>query len=187
LPQALRATLRRAAAAAARTPFRLLNFRRWHPGFETRLVRACAAKLEAPKNSSLLDAVAGWSRTQKSPVVLVLDQFEEFLLYNPDPTETEFVRHLAGIIADPDLNAHILLSLREDSIASLDTLRAVIPAVLSSPVQLRRSIAPLPNRRFADRSKPGARSASATRRRWRSTMHWSAHCSTRCARRADPA
>jgi WD40 repeat protein len=137
LPQALRATLRRAAAAAARTPFRLLNFRRWHPGFETRLVRACAAKLEAPKNTPLLDAVAGWSRTQKSPVVLVLDQFEEFLLYNPDPTETEFVRHLAGIIADPDLNAPILLSLREDSIASLDALRAVIPAVLSSPVQLR--------------------------------------------------
>jgi WD40 repeat protein len=136
-PQALRATLRRAAEAAGRTPFRLLNFWRWHPGFETRLVRAAAAKLASPKDTSLLDAVAGWSGTEKAPVILVLDQFEEFLLYNPDPTATEFVWHLASIIADPDLNAHILLSLREDSIASLDALRAVIPAVLSSPVQLR--------------------------------------------------
>ena len=49
LPQALRATLRRAAETTQRAPFRLLNFRRWHPGFETRLYRAAAAKLEAPR------------------------------------------------------------------------------------------------------------------------------------------
>ena len=137
LPQALRATLRRAAQAASRVPLRLLNFRRWHPGFETRLGRAAAAKLGAPKDSSLFDAVAGWNRAEKAPVILVLDQFEEFLLYNPDPTATEFVSDLAGIIADPELDAHVLLSLREDSIASLDALRAVIPGILSSPVQLR--------------------------------------------------
>jgi WD40 repeat protein len=139
LPQAMQATLRRAAALMHRAPFRLLYFRRWHPGFENRLFSAVAAKLSAPKGAGLASAVAGWDqdREHKAPVILVLDQFEEFLLYHPKPAETSFVRDLASVVADPDNEAHVLLSLREDSLASLDALRAVIPGVLSSPVQLR--------------------------------------------------
>ena len=137
LPQVLRATLHDAEEPASDAPLRLLNFRRWHPGFETRLVRAAAAKLAAPTDSSLASAVAGWGQDRKAPVILVLDQFEEFLLYHPKPAETSFVQDLATIVADPDNEAHVLLSLREDSLASLDALRAVIPGVLSSPVQLR--------------------------------------------------
>jgi hypothetical protein len=41
------------------------------------------------------------------------------------------------VIAGPDIEARVLLSLREDSLASLDALRAAIPGILSSPVQLR--------------------------------------------------
>jgi WD40 repeat protein len=139
LPQALRATLKRAAEATQRAPFRLLNFRRWHPGFETRLYRAAAAKLEARGVSSLDAAVAGWEEGQKhkAPVILVLDQFEEFLLYHAKPSETSFVQDLATVVANLDIEARVLLSLREDSLASLDALRAVIPGILSSPVQLR--------------------------------------------------
>jgi len=70
-------------------------------------------------------------------MILVLDQFEEFLLYHPRPTETDFVQNLATVVADPDIEARVLLSVREDSLASLDALRAVIPGILSSPVQLR--------------------------------------------------
>jgi WD40 repeat protein len=98
---------------------------------------AAAAKLAAPKDSSLASAVAAWGHDRKAPVILVLDQFEEFLLYHPKPTETSFVRDLATVVADPDSETHVLLSLREDSLASLDALRPVIPGVLSSPVQLR--------------------------------------------------
>jgi WD40 repeat protein len=119
------------------SPFRLLNFRRWHPGFESRLYRAAAAKLAAPAESGLAAAVAAWGRRQKAPVILVLDQFEEFLLYHPKPTETTFVQDLGILVADPDIEARVLLSLREDSLASLDALRAVIPGILASPVQLR--------------------------------------------------
>src|SRR6516165_2404527 len=137
LPQAMRATLRRAAETTQRAPFRLLHFRRWHPGFETRLYRAAAAKLAASGDSSLATAVRGWGEEQKAPMILVLDQFEEFLLYHPRPTETDFVQNLATVVADPDIEARVLLSVREDSLASLDALRAVIPGILSSPVQLR--------------------------------------------------
>jgi hypothetical protein len=136
-PQVLRATLHDAEEPASDAPLRLLNFRRWHPGFETRLFYAAAAKLAAPRDSSLASAVAAWGRDRKAPVILVLDQFEEFLLYHPKPTETSFIRDLGTVVADPDNEAHVLLSLREDSLARLDALRAVIPGVLSSPVQLR--------------------------------------------------
>src|SRR5271169_3994526 len=120
-------------------PFRLLNFRRWHPGFETRLFAATAAKLDAPKGAGLAAAIADWKRAerQKPPVILVLDQFEEFLLYHRRPTETKFVQDLARVVGDPDIEARVLVSLREDALASLDALRAVIPGILSSPVQLR--------------------------------------------------
>jgi len=115
LPQAMRATLRRAAETTQRAPFRLLHFRRWHPGFETRLYRAAAAKLAASGDSSLATAVRGWGEEQKAPMILVLDQFEEFLLYHPRPTETDFVQNLATVVADPDIEARVLLSVREDS------------------------------------------------------------------------
>jgi WD40 repeat protein len=145
LPQALRATLKRAAETTQRVPFRLLNFRRWHPGFETRLYRAAAAKLaptaklESLRDSSLVTAIARWERghEHKAPVILVLDQFEEFLLYHAKPSETSFGQDLATVVANLDIEARVLLSLREDSLANLDALRAVIPGILSSPVQLR--------------------------------------------------
>ena len=139
LPQALYATLRRAAAVTQRPPFRLLYYRRWHPGFEKRLFPSAAAKLDAPKGVGLVTAVASWERDQehKPPVVLVLDQFEEFLLYHPKPTETNFIEELATVIGDPEIQARVLISLREDSLAGLDALRAVVPEILSSLVQLR--------------------------------------------------
>ena len=139
LPQAISAILNDGDETESGVPFRLLHFRRWHPGFETRLYRAAAAKLEARGVSSLDTAVARWEEGQgyKAPVILVLDQFEEFLLYHAEPSETRFVQDLATVVADLDIEARVLLSLREDSLASLDALRAVIPGILSSPVQLR--------------------------------------------------
>src|ERR1700746_2815278 len=115
LPRVLSATLHDVEGAAAEAPLRLLNFRRWHPGFETRLFRAAAAKLGAPADSGLAGAVTTWGEQRDAPVVLVLDQFEDFLLSHPKPTETRFVQDLATIVADPANEAHVLLSLREDS------------------------------------------------------------------------
>jgi hypothetical protein len=56
------------------------------------LFHAAAAKLAAPRESTLASAVAARGRDRKTPVILVLDQFEEFLLYHPKPTETRFVQ-----------------------------------------------------------------------------------------------
>jgi hypothetical protein len=144
LPQALDAVLERPEtregfddeAAASGEPFRLLQFRRWHPGFEERLFRAAVAKLGARHGTTLRQAIAEWTDRSHGPVVMVLDQFEEFLLYHPDPIATPFVQELSAVTADERLDAHVLFSLREDSVAPLDALRAVMPGILSSPIQL---------------------------------------------------
>jgi hypothetical protein len=167
-PQAIRAILHDADEAAPGAPFRLLHFRRWHPGFETRLFHAAAAKLGAQKDSSLAAAVASWGRDRdpKAPgalfqlphlraldpgfemrlfaaeaakiedrrdsslaaavpswggdggpqttVILVLDQFEEFLLYHPKPVETRFVQNLATIGEQKKVGpGHVAISMRE--------------------------------------------------------------------------
>lgn len=144
LPQALRATLQRPAsrrdfdpAPATGEPLRILQFRRWYPGFERRLLRAAAAKLHMRDAPSLRAAVVGWTKMHGSPVILVLDQFEEFLLYHPNAADTEFVQQVAAVAADPNLDVRVLIALREDALASLDSLRAVVPGVLASPIPLR--------------------------------------------------
>jgi len=139
LPMALGAALNRPRKSDTNPTFRMLQFRRWHPGFETRLFRVAAAKLGVPNAESLSAAVTDWSQQSSSPVpvVLVLDQFEEFQLYHPRSFSTVFVRELATIVADASLDVHVVLSLREDALAGLDSLRAVIPGILSAPVQIR--------------------------------------------------
>jgi hypothetical protein len=143
-PQVMAATLRDPDEPAPGLSHRLLYFDRWHRGFETLLLPKAAAELNAPAGAGLAAAIGDWTRANRVPdthtqvpVILVFDQFEEFLLYHPKPTETAFVRDLAMVVADPDIEARVLLSMREDSLAGLDALRAVIPGILWSPVQLR--------------------------------------------------
>jgi hypothetical protein len=144
LPQALRAILARPEGRAgfdddeprSREAFRLLQFRRWHRGFEDRLFRVAAAKLRAGHGVTLRSAITEWRDGGHGPVVLVLDQFEEFLLYHPDPLASPLIRQLSELVADERLDAQIVISLREDSVAPLDRLRPVLPGILASPIQL---------------------------------------------------
>ena len=66
---------------------------------------------------------------------LILDQFEEYFLYHADTDD-------GGTLLDelPDLlretNANVLISLREDSLARLDALKARVPSVFANQVRL---------------------------------------------------
>lgn len=118
-------------------PFRLLAFNRWHPGFEAVMFRTAAEMLLLPATTPMHQALATWAKRERAPVVLVLDQFEEFFLYHPHPATSPLVTELARISAEQDCDLHVLISLREDSLAQLDKLRAVIPDILAVTVPLR--------------------------------------------------
>ena len=66
---------------------------------------------------------------------LILDQFEEyFLYYGDDDSPGTLVHDLPELLADTRL--HVLMSLREDSVALLDAFKPRLPGVFANQVRL---------------------------------------------------
>jgi WD40 repeat protein len=71
-------------------------------------------------------------------VYLVLDQAEEYFLYQADDAGPEsFAEALPAVLAAP-LRVNVLVSLREDSLAKLDRFGARIPGLFSNTLRLDR-------------------------------------------------
>jgi WD40 repeat protein len=68
---------------------------------------------------------------------LILDQFEEYLFYHPPYTDSdELPTTLSDILAAPDLDVHILLSVREDALAGLDRFKGRVPHLFGNYLRL---------------------------------------------------
>ena len=80
------------------------------------------------------DALANLSPRTGSELYLMLDQFEEFFLYHEG--DRVFASQLAEVIRRPDLRVNVLIGIREDSLASLDAFKAIIPNLLSNRLRL---------------------------------------------------
>src|SRR5205823_3618997 len=83
-----------------------------------------------------VDVVHEWSgdATIPSPAgeaFLILDQLEEYFLYHD---HEPLLEQLAPLVADSGV--HVLLALREDSLARLDAFQAQIPSVLANRLRL---------------------------------------------------
>jgi WD40 repeat protein len=70
------------------------------------------------------------------PVALIFDQFEEYFHYREGPRDA-CERQLARVANSGDDRIHLLLSMREDSLASLDRLRRRIPQILRNRLELK--------------------------------------------------
>jgi WD40 repeat protein len=74
-----------------------------------------------PPTGSLSEIVAGWSNRVGGPVLLVLDQFDEFFMYNErTPEGLTLVRELCDVANDRGIAFNVLISIREDALAKLD-------------------------------------------------------------------
>ena len=77
------------------------------------------------------DAVGG-------EVLLMLDQFEEYFLYHPRAGgEGSFDAELAAALARPDLQANVLISIREDALAGLDRFKGRIAHLFDNYLRVR--------------------------------------------------
>lgn len=119
-------------------------FSQWQgPGFLADWKRTClaAAGLPVEADTSLgLDAFLKTivDKTGKM-VLLVLDQFEEYLLYHADPQlEGGFESDFARTINRSDIDVNVLIGIREDSISKLDRFRARIPNLLTNTLRLEQ-------------------------------------------------
>ena len=79
---------------------------------------------EEIEGRTLLEVIQDLSEDSDNPIVLILDQFEEYLVRHAahlDPLRSE----LADLVR-AEADAYVLLSLREEFLASLDTFRSQI-------------------------------------------------------------
>jgi hypothetical protein len=76
-------------------------------------------------------------QSRVSAIYLIFDQFEEYLLYHPENCdEAELTGQLGSILSDPGLPVNILLSIREDAVASLDRFEDQVPRLFDNYLRL---------------------------------------------------
>jgi hypothetical protein len=97
-----------------------------------------AAVVEAVggRGDSIVDALADAADRAGGDIYLILDQFEELFLYHR--RGGRFAQQLAEVVRRPGLRVHVLIGIREDSLARLDVLKAAIPNLLANRLRLER-------------------------------------------------
>lgn len=99
---------------------------------------AAAAGFEArppDPDLPLLGRLRHWAEHTEADVVCVLDQFEDYFLYHPDPTE-RFGVELARALAAAEHQLHFLISLREDALGKLDRFQPFVPNLFDNYYRL---------------------------------------------------
>lgn len=93
---------------------------------------------DEPVPTSLVATVEALAeRTDGALLLLILDQFEEYFLYNPHEADAEsFADELAQVINRQDLRVNCLLSIREDSLAKLDSFKGRIPHLFDNYLRI---------------------------------------------------
>ncbi|HXD33668.1 MAG TPA: tetratricopeptide repeat protein [Pyrinomonadaceae bacterium] len=121
-------------------------FRSWQePNFVSQL-KKCTLEavnerlgkpLDADVSLPLDDFLAQVTRGSRGSIFFVLDQFEEYFLYNPpSPGADAFEAEFARTINRRDLNVNFLLSLREDGLSKLDRFQGRIPTLMNNMLRL---------------------------------------------------
>jgi WD40 repeat protein len=82
-----------------------------------------------PPEGPLADVLEAWPERIEGPLLLVLDQFEEFFLYHDRPGDSA-LDEVATALRRRNPTVHFLLSIREDSLAKLDRFKGHVPGLL---------------------------------------------------------
>ena len=129
-----------------RTP--VVVFRDWvGDGFQRALSRACIEETwtrhmpQQPKPSETLpldEILRACALAARGTVLVLLDQFEEYLLYHPKSADPEsFEAQLARAVNRDDADVGFLISVRETSLSQLDRFRERIPNLLGNTLRLQ--------------------------------------------------
>jgi hypothetical protein len=122
----------------------VVAFRTWQsaaflPSLKAEIAMAAAERANQPVDLSapLDELLARASRTARATVALILDQFEEFVLYHRDSEEgRQFDSEFARAVNSEAPGARFLVSLREDSLSCLDRYQGRIPNLWSNYLRL---------------------------------------------------
>ena len=135
-----------AAGRSERAPFAVCAFSSWRDDPLSALAEtmraACSEALggeELPPwqpGQPLLETVRGWTERVR-PLLVVLDQFEEYFLYHGgEDGDGTFAVEFPRLVNEPNLRVNFILSLREDAWAKLDRFEGSIPALFDNYVRV---------------------------------------------------
>ena len=90
-----------------------------------------------PPSGSLADLLAAWGERIRGPVLIVLDQFEEYFLYRgADGGSGSFHEQFSLALRRRDAPANFVVSIREDALAQLDSFEGHVPGLLDNLLRL---------------------------------------------------
>lgn len=104
-----------------------------------RIAEAVAAQVGATiatAEQSLLDVVQAASAAVDGPVLLILDQFEEYFRYHGQAADDPFAAQFPALVIRPGVRAHVLVALREDELTVLDRFKGRIPNLFGNYYRL---------------------------------------------------
>ena len=91
---------------------------------------AAAASIEAASLSDTIEIAA----LEHQEIYLLLDQVEEYFVYHGgDPALGDA---LAELVTRPELPVHVLVAIRDDALARLDSFKRQLPGMLANRLQL---------------------------------------------------
>ena len=98
-------------------------------------VLAVAAAAGAPTDIPLADALAERAISSGAELYLMLDQMEEYILYH-GREGGPLANALEDVLTRPGLPVHVLLGVRDDSLADLDALKRRLPGLFGNVLRL---------------------------------------------------
>ena len=93
-----------------------------------------SALLDEREGESLADTLARWTEALACDLLLVLDQAEEYFLYQAE--EAGLADELPELVTRPGLRVRVLLSLRDDALSKLDRFKGSIPSLFGNYLRL---------------------------------------------------
>ena len=89
-----------------------------------------------PDTLPLDEQLMAWTRTLNTRLLIILDQFEEFLLYADTAPGLRLDEQLPRAITRTDLDADFMISIREDALAGLDRFKSRISNLFETRVRV---------------------------------------------------
>jgi len=133
---ALRGTYRR-LAPDGRPQLVAAVVRGWQVDPAAELMRTLEAQVGIAAESAVIDRLGAWSNGRSGRLLVILDQFEEYLLYH-ERADDELGELLPVILSRPTLAVNILISIREDAVARLDVFKGRVPILFQNYLRLDR-------------------------------------------------
>jgi CHASE2 domain-containing sensor protein len=98
--------------------------------------RIQAATGDDAPNASLHDALDAWLAARRGMLLLIFDQFEEYLRLHPQEEQEGFGDLLPEVVERMDPRIHVLVCLRDDALAELDRFEDRIPGLFANYLRL---------------------------------------------------